>query len=440
MTKCSLYNDQFQASNNKKFNINFNGGNISSDGGLFLMSHLDKKLNFTNELSDIIEPYDSRQKGKITHQVKSLIQQRIYGIIAGHEDLNDHNTLRNDELYQSIIGQEEPLAGASTLCLFENKATRNMCKELTSVFVETFIRSFKTPPKKLVLDFDATDDPIHGEQEGRFFHGYYDNYCFLPLYVFCGQQLLVPYLRPSNIDGAKHAWAILYLLVKRLREQWPDVKIVFRADGGFCRHKMLNWCDRNDVSYIVGISKNNRLTNMSTRIARKAEKIFNRTGKTAKIFCNLHYGAKTWKHPRRVICKSEHNKFGMNQRYVVTNMTEDCRLLYSEVYCARGDMENRIKEQQLDLFADRTSCRDWWANQYRLILASAAYILMERFRALVLKHTNYAKAQCNTIRLKLIKIGAVIRTNTRKVYISLSSACSIKETFMLICKEIYLLQ
>ena len=304
------------------------------------------------------------------------------------------------------------------------------------VMVESFMRSFTTPPKELILDFDATDDQIHGQQEGKFFHGYYDHYCFLPLYVFCGQKLLCSYLRPSNIDGAKHSWAILSLLVKRFREEWPDVKIIFRGDSGFCRRKMLRWCEKNNVEYIVGLPSNKRLARMSSRIAVKSRKKFNRTGKKSKLFTTIYYGAKTWNKKRKVIVKAEHTKMGKNLRYVVTNLTGDSRYLYEKIYCARGDMENRIKEQQLGLFADRTSCHGWWANQFRLLLASLAYILIEHFRNIVLKGTMFAKAQVETIRLKLIKIGAVVRRNTRKVYINLSSSYPYKNIFHCAMKKL----
>jgi hypothetical protein len=380
-------------------------------------------------VSQNIASFDHRQPGKIEHSIHSMLTQRVYGIAAGYEDLNDHNELRDDELIQSLSGKDEKLAGASTLSRFENSANREICLSFASVFVENFISSFNKPPKELVLDFDATDDPVHGDQEGRFFHGYYDHYCFLPLYVFCGHQLLVPCLRPSNIDAAKHSWAILALLVKRFRLKWPKVKIIFRADSGFCRWKMLSWCEKNNVKYIVGIARNKRLEAMSSRLARKAEKGFNRTGKKAKFFCDIYYAASTWDRKRRIICKAEHNSKGKNQRYVITNIRGDGKELYEFLYCARGDMENRIKEQQLDLFADRTSCQNWWPNQFRLLLSSLAYVLLERFRNFALRETELAKAQCGTIRCKLLKIGAIVRRNTRNIYISLSETFPYKNIF-----------
>ena len=261
------------------------------------------------------------------------------------------------------------------------------------------------------------------------FHGYYDHYCFLPLYVFCGERLLVPYLRPSNQDAAADAWVIIRMLVKRFRKKWPEVRIIFRGDSDFCRWKMLSWCDRNDVKYIVGIAKNARLQAFTSRTIRKAEKTFNRTGRKAKLYNEIYYAARTWDRKRRVIVKAEHNSIGPNTRYVITNISEPPKYLYEEVYCARGDMENRIKEQQLHMFADRTSSHWWWTNQLRLIISSLAYILMERLRNIGLKNTQYSRAQAATIREKFIKIGAVIVKNTRSLYIHLSSSYPLKELF-----------
>lgn len=436
MTKCSIDNGLFQSVKGRKFEVNFNGGNISSDGGILPLAEIDKRLGITAQAAGALKPFDQRQPGKIQHDYLSMLRQRVYGIADDNEDLNDHNSLRDDELLQAVCGKDKTLAGAATLSRFENSNGREACVAVSKVLVEIFINSFEKPPKELILDFDATDDPVHGMQEGRFFHGYYDHYCFLPLYVFCGQQLLVSYLRPANIDGAKHSWAILSLLVKRFREEWPEVNIIFRADGGFCRWKMLRWCEKNEVKYIVGISRNKRLENLTSHLARKAEKQYNRTGKKTKLYCELYYAAKPWDKRRRIIAKSEHNSQGPNRRYVITNIEAPGKYLYENIYCARGDMENRIKEQQLDLFADRTSCHNWWANQFRLLLSSLAYTILERFRALALKNTQFAKAQCGTIRLKLLKIGAVVRSNTRKIYVSLSNAYPYKSEFTIICENI----
>ena len=281
-----------------------------------------------------------------------------------------------------------------------------------------------------MLDFDATDDPVHGRQEGRFFHGYYDRYCFLPLYVFCGDQLLVSYLRRSNIDAAKHAWAILALLVKRLRRQWPKVRIVFRGDSGFCRWRLLRWCERHGVDYIVGIARNARLEGKVDHLMARIERIVDQGGRPYRAFCDLRYKAASWDRHRRVIAKLEVTLKGPNPRFIVTNMRGHKKTLYERRYCARGEMENRIKEQQLGLFADRTSCHAWWPNQFRLLLSSLAYTLMEAIRRLGLKGTELARAQVGTIRLKLLKIGAVILRNTRRVRFLLSSAYPYQALFV----------
>ena len=306
------------------------------------------------------------------------------------------------------------------------------------MIVEKFISSFKTPPKRLILDFDATDDTVHGQQVGRFFHGYYDHYCFLPLYVFCGSQLLAAYLRPSNIDGARHAWAILSLLVKRLRREWPGVKIIFRGDSGFCRWRMLRWCDNHRIGYIVGLAKNKRINAMAADLMEQAQEQFEASGVKQRIFGETMYAAKAWDRKRRVIMKAEHSSQGNNPRYVVTNLPGDPQRLYDRDYCARGDMENRIKEQQLDLFSDRTSCHNWWPNQIRLLLSSLAYILIESVRRLALKGTELAAAQCGTIRLKLLKIGAVLTRNTRRIRMHLTSACPYQHLFWLVAERLTL--
>jgi hypothetical protein len=304
----------------------------------------------------------------------------------------------------------------------ENRASRAAAWALHEVMVEQFIASFKQAPSELVLDFDATDDPVHGAQEGRFFHGYYDNYCFLPLYVFCGEQLLVSYLRPSKIDAAKHAWAILALLVKRLRRAWPTVTIILRADSGFCRHHLLTWCDRHGVGYVVGLAKNRRLNAISESARLRLAEQFETTQVKQRDFIEFYYAAGSWREPRRVIARLECGDQGDNPRYIVSNLDRDGATLYDTVYCARGEMENRIKEAQLGLFADRTSCHYFVANQFRLLLASLAYILMERLRNLALIGTEFARLQTGTLRNKLLKIGAVIVRNTRRVRVLLSSA------------------
>jgi hypothetical protein len=327
------------------------------------------------------------------------------------------------------IKKDLPLASPPTLCRLENRVDRQALAQIAEVFVETFIRSHTTPPKELILDFDPTDDPVHGNQERRFFHGYYDHYCFLPLYVFCGSQLLVAYLRPANIDGAQHSRALLKLLVKRFRRQWPNVRIIFRGDSGFCRWKLMRWCDRHDVGYMIGLARNAVLKRRARPWTETSAAQFAQTHQKQRLFGEFVYGAETWDRERRVIVKAEHLDEGPNSRFVVTNLVGEPQPLYDEVYCQRGDAENRIKEQQLGLFADRTSCHDFVANQFRVLLSAAAYILMDHLRRHALTDTELAQAQVDTIRLKLLKIGARVVGSVRRVVIHLAEGYPLKDLF-----------
>jgi hypothetical protein len=354
----------------------------------------------------------------------------------GYEDLNDHATLRRDPAWQTALERDEELASSPTLCRLENRVARQAVVAFHRVLVEKFIASFREAPTELILDFDATDDRVHGKQEGRAFHGYYGDWCFLPLYVFCGEQLLVSYLRPSNIDAAKHSWTILKLLAQRLRQEWPEVKIIFRGDSGFCRWKMLRWCERHGVNYIVGLAQNARLNAMLAPRMAQAEAEHQSTKQKVRLFSDFDYAAGTWDKTRRVIAKAEHTGQGSNPRFVVTNLEGNAQALYDEVYCARGEMENRIKEQQLGLFADRTSCHHWWANQFRLLLSSCAYVLVEAIRRLGLAGTELARAQVQTIRLKLLKIGTVILRNTRRIRLLFSSAYPHQQLFRHVCQRL----
>jgi hypothetical protein len=396
----------------------FEGGEITSDAGGLLLREADRRLGLTEALSACIP--DRRQDSKTRHSILEMVRQRVYGIALGYEDLNDHDHLRHDELMKVAVEEDHALASSPTLCRFENGVGRASLSAMAEVFVERFIASFRTPPKELILDFDATDDTVHGSQEGRFFHGYYDSYCFLPLYVFCGDKLLVARLRPSNIDASKHAWGILSLLVRRFRREWPEVRIVLRADSGFARWKMMRWCDRNDVGYIVGLARNARLARASAPWREEAQVAFDATRVKQRIFGEFSYAADTWDVERRVVVKAEHGVQGANPRYVVTNLEGDPEALYDRLYVKRGEMENRIKEQQLHLFADRTSAHDFEANQLRLLLAGAAYVLVEFIRSAALAGTELARAQCDTLRLKLLKIGARIVRSVRRVMLHLA--------------------
>lgn len=387
----------------------------------------DKKLGLTAALDAVLE--DPRDADQVVHQQRDLLCQRIYGLALGYEDLNDHDTLRKDLLWQSAVERVDELASSPTLCRLEQRADRQTALAMSKVLLELFIASFKEAPNELILDFDATDDRVHGQQEGRAFHGYYGDWCFLPLYVFCGEQLLVSYLRPSNADPARHAWAILKLLVERLRQEWPQVKIIFRGDSGFCRWRMLRWCERTGVDYVVGLAKNERLLSLLKEPMKQAAEAFEATKEKQRHFVRLEYAAKSWDRPRCVIAKAEHTDKGANPRFILTSLEGQEQKIYDEIYCARGEMENRIKEQQLGLFADRTSCHGWWANQFRLLLSSAAYVLMEYIRRTALAGTELARAQVTTIRLKLLKIGTVILRNTRRIRLLFSSAYPHQQLF-----------
>jgi len=433
MTDCSTQSLLFASLDRRQLVADFDGGDLTSDGGLPLLREVDRKIGLLDALDAAIG--DPRNPIFVVHDQRTMLAQRIFGIAAAYEDLNDHNTLRRDTLLQAMTerqlkpSQEEgdPLASPSTLCRLENRLTRGDLVRMAKVFVEKFVASYDTPPQELVLDFDATDDPIHGLQEGRFFHGYYDEYCFLPLYVYCGDQLLVAYLRPSNIDAAKHSRAILCLLVQRFRQVWPNVRIVFRGDSGFCRWRMLRWCDRHGVDYIVGLAKNKVLKRLARRSMIQARWDHRRTGLKQRLFEDLTYAASTWDRCRRVIAKAEHSDQGENPRFVVTSLQGPGQELYEKVYCQRGEMENRIKEQQLHLFADRTSCHGFLANQFRVLLSAAAYVLVETLRRVGLAETELAQAQVDTIRLKLLKIGARVVRSVRRIVLHLASGYPLRE-------------
>ena len=435
MTDCNGQPLLFSDLPKKKIMADFEGGDLTTDGGLPLLREVDQTIGLIDAFDSAI--HDPRCPWLIEHDQRTILAQRMFALAAGYEDLNDHQTLRNDTLMQALTdrrlkaGQEEqdPLSSPPTLCRLENRITRGDLIGLAETLVDQFIASHQTPPEQLILDFDATDDTIHGNQEGRFFHGYYDHYCFLPLYVTCGQQLLVAYLRPSKIDGAKHSRAILKLLVHRLRDVWPNVRIIFRGDSGFCRWKLMRWCDRNGVYYILGLAKNPVLERMGQPWTVPAEINYKRTGDKQRLFGSFGYGAKTWDRPRRVIIKAEHSELGVNPRFVVTNVPGDEQELYDEGYCQRGDMENRIKEQQLGLFADRTSCHLFLANQFRVLLAAGAYVLLETLRRTGLAGTELATAQATTIRLKLLKIGGRVVLSVRRIVINLASGYPLQALF-----------
>ena len=434
MTNCTSETIWFPPSRKRQVAARFDGGAVSSNGGVLLLGQADRLLGLTESVARRLPEW--RQRGKLRHRLVDMLRQRVFGIALGYEDLNDHTDLRDDLALQTAVQRDCRLASASTLCRLENRAERSWAWAIHEVLLQTFIASFAAPPEQVVLDFDATDDAVHGHQEGRFFHGYYDHYCFLPLYVFAGEHLLTAYLRPADIDPAKHAQAILKLLVGRLRRVWPTVRIIVRADSGFCRWRLLSWCERHDVDYIIGLARNRRLTALAAGEMALAEAAFLSGGDKQRRFAELSYGAKSWDRQRRVIARLEHGPKGANPRFVVSNLEGDGRDLYERLYCARGEMENRIKEQQLQLFADRTSCHAWWPNQFRLLLASLAYVLVAAIRRRGLSGTEMARAQAATIRLKLFKIGAVIVRNTRSIRFMMSSAYPDKQLFRLLAARL----
>lgn len=423
----------FPCCKKRKVEGEFSGGSVTSDGGILLLRAADNHLGLTREVARVLE--DPREPRKLQHRLEALLQQRVYGIALGYEDLNDHITLRHDPAWQTAVGEEQVLSSSSTLCRFESWSSREAAVEIHRILLKKFIKSHKYPPKELILDFDATDVLVYGNQDGKFYHGFYRHHCFLPLYVTCGDWVLVSYLRRSNIDAAKHSRAILSLLVKELRRVWPKVRIIFRADSGFCRHHLFSWCERKGVDYIVGIARNNRLEGCSEPLLDAAEEQYETSGEKQRLFSEFQYGAESWSKERRVIVKAEVNSRGRNPRFVVTTLSGDPQKLYDKLYCARGDMENRIK-QQLEMFSDRTSCQRWWPNQFRILLSTIAYTLVHAIRSLGLQGTQFARAQVGTIRLKLLKIGTIVLRNTRRVRFLFSSAFPYQHEFFLVARRL----
>lgn len=445
-TECSQSSFEFHCLNERKVIAKFDGGNITSEAGILLLREVEKRTGLIAGLAECFTDY--RDARWVEHTVKELLGQRLFGMCLGYEDLNDHDQLRADPMLAVAVEKADPLglnrrqesdrgkalAGKSTLNRLElGKSDPDTYKKIVmheqkidAWKVKAFIDAQESVPEEVVLDLDTTDDLIHGNQEGKFFHGYYGNYCYLPLYIFCGEHLLCARLRRSNIDGAEGAVEELNRIVGQIRQAWPEVKIIIRADSGFCRDDLMSWCEdeRNRVDYVLGLAKNERLKKEIAGEMKQAEAQFGETQQPARIFKEFRYETlKSWSRERRVIGKAEHLEKGANPRFVVTSLSSDrfdARALYEDFYCARGDMENRIKEQQLDMFADRTSAATMRANQLRLYLSSAAYILMHALRRLGLKDTDLAHAQCQTIRLKLLKIGAQIRVTVRNIWISLA--------------------
>ena len=425
----------FSTAGRRIIHADFSGGDITSDAGTLVLREADKAIGLIDSLDRAIP--DPRLPELIIHPQRTFLAQRIFGIAAGYEDLNDHQRLRDDPLWQILTdhpGSDDApqLASPPTLCRLENRISRKTLVNIAEVLVDSFINSYFIAPQHLTLDLDATDFEIHGHQEKRFFHGYYDSYCFLPLYIFSGSQLLAAYLRPSKADASKHARAILKLLIARLRAAWPNVKITIRGDSGFCRWRLMRWCDHNDVRYIFGLARNSVLEEMAAPLTRMVEDYHRADGsRSYRAYDWCHYGAGSWDRPRRVIIKAECLGGATpknNPRFVVTNLPGDAQELYEEVYCERGEMENRIKEQG-QLFATRTSCHRFVANQFRVLLAAAAYVLVDHVRRVGLVGTELANAEVRTIRLKLFKIGAWVQKTVRRIVVRMASGYVWAELF-----------
>jgi len=427
-----------QGPGGRKIVVRNDGEATSSDGGLLLLGEIERQRHFVQALAKCCVDY--RNPERITFSLEELLKQRIFGICQGYEDLNDHEEWRNDPLLNIVCSRkndEGAMAGKSTLNRIElgvfGEAQDDRYHRIEwdkdairGVFVDAFIASYETPPEEIILDFDATDDPVHGEQEGRFFNAYYDEYCFLPLYVFAGEHLLSATLRSADIDGAAESTPTLAFLVNRIRESWPDTKIIVRADSGFCRDDFLAWCETHDVFYILGLARNDRLIRKLSKAMGEARREFIRTTHVARVFKEFRYRTRnSWSRTRRVVGKAEHMEKGPNPRFVVTNLDValwPARELYEDLYCARGDMENRIKEQQLYLFADRTSCHPFRANQFRLWLSSIAYLFIVELRRKALQNTEFKHAQASTIRLKLFKVAVTVSISVRRVLLRVPRA------------------
>jgi len=441
MTECIQESFGFEGHFSREVTARFDGGQQTSDAGGLLLRETDRRLKLLSRFAACFE--DRRDASRIEHRVEQMVAQRVYGIALGYEDLNDHDQLRHDPLLAVMSGRadaESALAGKSTLNRLELSTTKPdrykkiLCdiQAVDRLLVDVFLESFAQAPGEIVLDLDSTDLPIHGHQEGRFFHGFYDHYCYLPLYIFCNNHLLVARLRQSNIDGAAGALEDVKRIVGQIRQQWPQVRIILRADSGFCRDAIMTWCEGNGVDFVFGLARNSRLEAILAPQLREAEAQFAQTRQRARIFTEFQYETRnSWSRSRRVIGKAEHIEDKSNPRFVVTSLSGETwpqQPLYEKLYCARGDMENRIKEQ-LSLFADRISAETMQANQLRMYFSAIAYLLVDGFRRLALTGTEMATAQPNTIRLKLLKIGAKLRITVRKIWISMATSYPRQQLF-----------
>jgi hypothetical protein len=406
----------------------FDGGDIVSDGGSLLLRQVDERIGLTRMAAAALG--DQRRKASIRHDLRSLLAQRVYGLCCGWEDVTDHNTLRHDLAVQTAVGRDQALASAPTLSRLETSATMAHAVALNRVLLEQFIASRAGAPDELVLDIDATHVPLHGQQEGAHFLAHYDNYCYLPLYVFCGQDMLACVLRPSWRDPASVLSALVKLIARRLRQAWPGLRLIVRGDSGFCRSRALRRFEAWGIDYLIGLQKNVALQWRSAIAMQALAEAYEASGAKQRMIGEFSYAARSWSRERRVIARLEHCAQGANPRYVVTSLQGDASELYERLYCARGEAENRIKEAQLDLFGRRASCSRFAANQMRLLLAALAYTLMINLRRLGLAGTELERACTATIRIKLLKIGAAVLRNTRRVRLFLASHHPLKDLFL----------
>ncbi len=440
MTECSQETFSFAPHFSRRVEAGFTAGQVSSEGGSLLLREAEGRIKLVERLAACFS--DGRDPDRIEHTIAEMLSQRIYGLALGYEDLNDHEQLRNDPLLGVLSGKRdlsEPLAGKSTLNRLElsGRSLRYhkigySAEAIDRLLVDLFMESHGAPPEQVVLDLDATDIPLYGHQPERFFHGYYDSYCYLPLYIFAGDQLLCARLRPANQDAAAGSVEEVSRIVTQLRQRWPAMKIVLRADSGFCREELMAWCETNQVDYVFGLARNQRLAKIIGAQMQQARAQHQSTGKAARVFTEFLYRTrKSWSRPRRVVAKAEYLDKGENPRFVVTSLTPErwaAQELYEKFYCARGEMENRIKEQMC-LFADRLSTDEIKGNQLRLYFSALAYTLVEALRRLALKGTEWAEAQVDTIRLKLFKIGAIVRISVRRILLQMSSAYPWKDIY-----------
>ncbi len=453
-TECIPEQLSFQGIGLRRVVADFSGGVVTSDAGGLVLREVAEASRIVRRFAECF--VDHRESEAVEHSVLELVAQRVFAVALGYEDVNDHDELRRDPLLATLVGKTDPtgqsrrrkrdrgcpLAGKSTVNRLEladpelaptHRYHKVVCdgESVDRFFVDAYLDAYESPPEEIILDLDATDDPIHGEQEGRFFHGYYGCYCYMPLYIFAGSHLLLARLRSSNIDASAGALDEVRRIVGQIRERWPGVRIILRADSGFARNEIMTWSEDNDVDYVFGLQKNTRLCAAIQRQLRKSERRYIQTRRASRRYRDFRYRTRdSWDRSRRVIGKAEHLPKGSNPRFVVTSLAKDdytARDLYEKLYCARGDMENRIKEQQLDLFADRTSTSWMRSNQLRLWFSSVAYLLMSELRRIGLKGTELEHAQCSTIRTKLLKIGAVVSISVRRVWVRLASGYPYKD-------------